>query len=316
MKKFELSEQEKKRIMILHGLYGPIKKRVNEDETPYRNLKNKPSAEYIAKVIKDSDKSLFGNDTEAYAEAAFFAIKNVNLYNKVKVSLGSDPFEFLKSFMDVSKSYQIDDSHLTIENHYYDLFPNLRESSCSPDDIRVSDWKSLYSNLLERNMIEKNESLLVIWGPTQTMYYTNDGKNLSAKYAVSTAKKGFGNEEDSDKTSTGLLEISNKITAKNNEVLVAKKPIGKILGPNKDSNRVDDKGKTHIAEVLTGILELNGLEKCNKNAFSRNIYIHGTNRERFLGTKNSGGCVRVSNNVIKQLISSIPTGTKVYIYPD
>jgi lipoprotein-anchoring transpeptidase ErfK/SrfK len=307
---------QKKRFLILSEYrLGNVKPLICEDESPYKKLKNNPSANDIAQVIKDSDKSFFGNDTEAYAEAAFFAIKNTSLYNKVKLILGADPFEFLKSFMDVSKPYQNEDSYSTIENHYYKLFPNLRSSMCSPDDIKVSTWKSLYSTLVERNMIQKNESLLIVWGPTQTMYYTKDGKNLIGKYSVSTAKKGFGNSVDSDKTSTGLLEVTNKIKGKNNEVLIGKKPTGKLLGPNVDSNRIDSKGRTHVAEVLTGILELDGLEKCNENAFSRNIYIHGTNREQFLGSKNSGGCIRVSNAVINELINSLQIGTKVYVYP-
>jgi lipoprotein-anchoring transpeptidase ErfK/SrfK len=67
--------------------------------------------------------------------------------------------------------------------------------------------------------------------------------------------------------------------------------------------------------VLTGILELNGLEECNKNAFSRNIYFHGTNRESKLGAPHSNGCVRVSNDNIQWMVNNIQRGTKVYIKP-
>jgi lipoprotein-anchoring transpeptidase ErfK/SrfK len=62
-------------------------------------------------------------------------------------------------------------------------------------------------------------------------------------------------------------------------------------------------------------LDLDGLEDCNKNTFSRNIYFHGTNKEKFLGTPRSNGCIRVSNNDILWMISSLPEGTKVYIKP-
>lgn len=43
-------------------------------------------------------------------------------------------------------------------------------------------------------------------------------------------------------------------------------------------------GKKHM-EVLTGILELSGLEPCNQNVATRNIYIHGTNKELRLGKR-------------------------------
>jgi len=82
-----------------------------------------------------------------------------------------------------------------------------------------------------------------------------------------------------------------------------------------DSSRIDQRGNKHVAEVLTGILELDGLEPCNKNSFSRNIYFHGTNKENKLGSAYSNGCVRVSNNEIQWLLNNISKGTKVYIYP-
>jgi hypothetical protein len=115
--------------------------------------------------------------------------------------------------------------------------------------------------------------------------------------------------------SNDIEKLKNKVKAKPYEVLVGKKPTGQILGPNVDSTRVDDVGHKHIAEVLTGLLDLDGLEDCNKNTFSRNIYFHGTNKEKFLGTPRSNGCIRVSNNDILWMISSLPEGTKVYIKP-
>ena len=126
---------------------------------------------------------------------------------------------------------------------------------------------------------------------------------------------GFGNDSGKINRSTGLVKIVGKKSARDFEVLVGKTPTGKILGPNKESKRVDQTGKHHKAEVLTGILELGGLEPCNKNIFSRHIYIHGKNRESYLGTQRSNGCIRVSNQKIKKLLSSVKVGTKVYIYP-
>jgi lipoprotein-anchoring transpeptidase ErfK/SrfK len=189
------------------------------------------------------------------------------------------------------------------------------EDGCSSDKVKASDWKELYSGLVKSKMIKKGEKLLIVWGDNQTLYYTQDGKTAIRSFRVSTGVNGFGNEPDNKETPTGLLQVKGKVKGRPYEVLVAKTPTGKILGPDVDSTRVDNEGNKHIAEVLTGILELDGLEDCNDNAFSRNIYFHGTNRESKLGEPRSNGCIRVSNNNIQWMMGNIPSGTKVYIKP-
>jgi len=189
------------------------------------------------------------------------------------------------------------------------------KTNCSTEKIEASDWRVLYSELVKNKLIQKGDDLLIVWGPSQTGYYTKDGRSASKKFKVSTGANGFGNEPDNKETPMGLLQIAGKIKGKPFEVLVGKSPTGKILGPNMDSIRIDQRGNRHVAEVLTGILELDGLEPCNKNSFSRNIYFHGTNKENKLGSAYSNGCVRVSNNEIQWLLNNISKGTKVYIYP-
>jgi hypothetical protein len=278
---------------------------------PYSDLRKNPSPDFIAQVIKKSNGGPFGDDKEAWAEAAFNTIGSKSTYNLVSKKLGQDAYSYLESFIDTKEKYHVN----PIFTHYTELFPEFAPTSCSPDVIKPSNWSGLYKTLVGRKMISDGEPLLIIWGPSQTLYYTTDGKSSKLTTKVSTGKGGFGNTPDQPKTSTGLLEVAGKIRAKDYEVLVYKSPTGTILGPNKESSRVDDEGTHHIAEVLTGILELDGLEPCNENTFSRNIYIHGTNRESLLGNKRSNGCIRVPNNVIKQLLSSISEGTKVYVYP-
>jgi hypothetical protein len=190
-----------------------------------------------------------------------------------------------------------------------------QNTQCSVDTIEAKDWKQLYAELVEKEMIKQGEKLLIVWGPEQRMYYTEDGKTAIKTVIISTGVNGFSNNADNKETPTGLLQIKGKVQGKPYEVLVAKTPTGKILGPNKDSSRVDEKGKKHSAEVLTGLLELDGLEPCNKNAFTRNIYFHGTNKESGLGAARSNGCIRVSNNAIQWMLNTFPSGTKVYIKP-
>lgn len=83
-------------------LFGNKKKVTNY---PFDHLKNNPTPQFIAKIIKES-KGTF-NDNEAWAEAAFMAIKTPDMYNKVKVALGQDPYKYASSFMDVNEKYHI-----------------------------------------------------------------------------------------------------------------------------------------------------------------------------------------------------------------
>jgi L,D-transpeptidase catalytic domain len=228
---------------------------------------------------------------------------------------------FLFPIIFIDMKYIITSAQLkTLQEQWYDprtWFDDEDEgdASCSPSKIKAKDWKQLYSELVKNKMITQGEKLLIVWGPDQTLYYTQNGKTPLRTFKVSTGANGFSNEADNKETPTGLLNVRGKIKARPYEVLVSKTPTGTILGPNKDSTRVDPEGNRHTAEVLTGILELDGLEDCNKNVFSRNIYFHGTNKENLLGEPHSNGCIRVSNDAIQWLLSSVPKGTKVYIKP-
>ena len=187
------------------------------------------------------------------------------------------------------------------------------DTGCSKK-IQATTWPKAYSELVKTGQIDDGDPLLIIWGPYQTFFYTPNGKSSTLSGYVSTGLNGFGSEPDSNKTPLGLFDVDGIIEAKDYEVLVGKSPSGEILGPNKGSKRVDDDGKHHTAEVLTSIIEIEGLEDCNSNTFDRNIYIHGTNKEKKLGQRASGGCIRMSNSNIKKLRSMVGSGTKVFIY--
>jgi hypothetical protein len=57
---------------------------------------------------------------------------------------------------------------------------------------------------------------------------------------------------------------------------------------------------------VTRILWLRGLEAQNVNAFSRDIYIHGTPEERLIGTPASYGCIRMRSSDIIRTLHSPP----------
>jgi hypothetical protein len=74
---------------------------------------------------------------------------------------------------------------------------------------------------------------------------------------------------------------------------------GEILSPNA-------RGRDPI---VTRILWLRGLEKCNLRAFALNIYIHGT----LIGRPASYGCIRMRSRDVVALFSSISVGTKIAV---
>ena len=213
-----------------------------------------------------------------------------------------------------------------IEDFYNFKIYESKKYGCSiEDDISgINNWMDLYKFLKENKKINDGDPLIIVWGEDQKLYYTRDGKTLIKSFKVSTGSKGFGNKKDVPKTPLGLLKTGRSIRApKLHQVLVSKTPYYDpkngnplIINPGEDSNRVDKGGNLHRAEVLTGLIELHGMEDCNSNAFSRSIYFHGTNRENRLGNKASGGCIRVSNKDIIWMTTNIKSGTAVYIKPD
>ena len=108
-----------------------------EFKMDYKKLKNNPSPEYIASVIKNSKGKW--NDEEAWAQSAFEAIKDEETYNKVKQILKSDPYKFVKSFMDTDEDYHKNGN--TIDKLYYKIY-NLKGAE-TPFKM---DYKKLKNN--------------------------------------------------------------------------------------------------------------------------------------------------------------------------
>src|SRR5207244_9755171 len=65
--------------------------------------------------------------------------------------------------------------------------------------------------------------------------------------------------------------------------------------------------------IVTRILWLRGLEAQNANAFSRDIYIHGTPEEWKIGSPASYGCIRMRSGDIIQLYNVVGIGAEVTI---
>jgi lipoprotein-anchoring transpeptidase ErfK/SrfK len=132
-----------------------------------------------------------------------------------------------------------------------------------------------------------------------------DRGNVLAMYPVSTSKFGLGDWRGSRFTPLGKLQIAEKIgdNAPSGAVFKDRRRTGEVVAP-------DSPGRDPI---VTRILWLRGLETQNANAFSRDIYIHGTPEERLIGTPASYGCIRMRSSDIIQLYNIVGTGAAVTI---
>jgi lipoprotein-anchoring transpeptidase ErfK/SrfK len=141
-----------------------------------------------------------------------------------------------------------------------------------------------------------------------------DGDAIVASYAVSTAAKGAGEEEGSEKTPRGLHEIRAKIGAGAplGAVFVSRRPTGEVCTPA--AYRAEPKRDW----ILTRILWLRGLERGrnrhgSRDSMRRYIYIHGTPDEQSLGTPASHGCIRMRNIDVAELFDAVEPGTLVEV---
>ena len=132
-----------------------------------------------------------------------------------------------------------------------------------------------------------------------------DRGNLMAIYPVSTSKFGLGDWRGSRYTPLGQLEIAEKIgdNAPPGAVFKDRRRTGEIVLP-------DSPGRDPI---VTRILWLRGLEPQNANAFTRDIYIHGTPEERLIGTRASYGCIRMRSSDIINLYDIVGIGAAVTV---
>ena len=128
---------------------------------------------------------------------------------------------------------------------------------------------------------------------------------ILARFPVSTSRYGVGDRFGSYATPMGELEIAGKIGdgAPLGAVFRNRRMTGEILPPNACGRD----------PIVTRILWLRGLDACNANAFSRNIYIHGTPVEWLIGHPASFGCIRMRSKDIVQLFDMLPVGALVQV---
>ena len=146
----------------------------------------------------------------------------------------------------------------------------------------------------------------------QTLTLLDASGAVVARYPVSTAKRGAGEQRGSYQTPRGEHRIRAKIGAgaARGAVFKARRLTGEICTPAAYAADPDRDW------ILTRILWLAGCEP-GRNRFGagdtpgRYIYIHGTPDAVPLGVPASHGCVRMHSDDLITLFEGVPVGTAV-----
>jgi lipoprotein-anchoring transpeptidase ErfK/SrfK len=148
---------------------------------------------------------------------------------------------------------------------------------------------------------------------TQSLVLLEDGETRR-RYRVSTALRGAGEDEGSERTPRGLHLVRAKIGAglPRGAVLSGRRPTGEIWSPELQARHPSRDW------ILTRILWLSGMERGRNRLGSvdtmrRFIYIHGSPDPVPMGRPGSHGCIRMRNDDILELFDAVPVGTRVHI---
>lgn len=154
----------------------------------------------------------------------------------------------------------------------------------------------------------KEPADVVVSVKEQKLAIYNRGGSISKEYPVSTSKFGVGDKPGTYGTPLGVHEVIAKIGhgAPSGAVFKSRKWTGEVIKP-------DAPGRDPI---VSRIMWLRGMEKENKNAYARCIYIHGTGEERNVGKPVSYGCIRMKSRDVIDLFDRLPIGSRVLVTKD
>jgi hypothetical protein len=151
------------------------------------------------------------------------------------------------------------------------------------------------------------QSQVIVSVREQKLMLVQEGRKV-ATYPVSTSKFGIGDRWGSMGTPLGYLRVVEKIGdhAVQGAVFHNRRYTGEVLKPNAPGRD----------PIVTRIIQLRGLERCNSNAYARGIYIHGTPEERTIGRPASYGCIRMKSSDVTALYNQLQIGAAVQIVQD
>lgn len=173
---------------------------------------------------------------------------------------------------------------------------------------------------MHKNLLLSRHNILEVIGYVPDMYLYVDTKSQRLQcvynfstlhtYTISTSQFGLGNRENSNKTPPGVHSIK--------EMIGHNAPAGRIFKSRIDTGIKYDQDTREENLICTRILRLEGLQPgINKgpgiDSYERYIYIHGTNREKEIGTPLSHGCICMKNTDIIALFNIVKENTIVVI---
>ena len=152
--------------------------------------------------------------------------------------------------------------------------------------------------------------MIFVNSSNQTLYLFKDDI-LIFESKISTSKYGMGCKINSLKTPTGLHSVTS--------MFGKGLPAGTLFKNRKPTQKVIKKIPLDNSDYITSrILRLNGLED-GKNkggdvdSYNRYIYIHGTPHCNTLGSRQSQGCIRMSDRDVIKLFDLVDQKTLVLI---
>jgi L,D-transpeptidase-like protein len=183
------------------------------------------------------------------------------------------------------------------------LFSRTSQNSLFSDRLIKAFGGVLLAGMLSQCTSTPKGDVVVSVKDQKLGIYT-EGK-LTKQYVISTSKFGLGDQKGSNRTPLGQHEVIAKIGRglPAGAVLKSRRWNGEVLKPNAPGRD----------PIVSRILWLRGMEKTNKNAFNRFIYIHGTPEENQLGKPASYGCVRMGMKDVVDLFNTVDIGAKVVI---
>lgn len=163
---------------------------------------------------------------------------------------------------------------------------------------------SLFLPLSSCSNVVDTRSQMIVSVKDQTLLLTQDGVPVKT-YKVSTSKYGLGDVHRSCQTPLGTMRVAKKIGngAPAGAVFKSRRQTGEVLRPNAPGRD----------PIVTRIMWLQGTETCNRHAFERYIYIHGTPEEKNIGSPASYGCIRMTSADVIDLYNRIGVGAEVCV---
>ena len=171
--------------------------------------------------------------------------------------------------------------------------------------IRPYQWIALLITILITSCAAPDTRHQIVVSTHEQKLAVLDRGNLMAIYPVSTSKFGLGDWRGSRFTPLGKLEIAKKVGDN--------APPGAVFKDRQRTGEVVLANSPGRDPIVTRILWLRGLEARNANAFSRDIYIHGTPEEWKIGLPASYGCIRMRSSDIIRLYDIVGVGAGVTI---